>query len=389
VSTKILFGDCRDVLATLAAGSVQCCVTSPPYYGLRDYGADGQIGLEPTPDEYVAQLVFVFREVRRVLRDDGVLWLNLGDSYVSNGRYDAAYEARADRGRPTDKYAAYDPRPAACAAGMKPKDLIGIPWMVAFALRADGWYLRRDIIWHKPNPMPESCTDRPSTAHEYVFLLAKSARYFFDGDAIREKMAAASIVRLAQDIDNQAGSVRANGGAKTNGPMKAVAKGNAKTFRGGGAYTQGQTFDNSAAVERDSHGNAPNQTGDRNSRSVWTIATKGFSGAHFATMPPALAERCILSGTSSIGACRCCGAPFVPLIEKGEPDLAHQKACDCPIAKPVPCVVLDPFCGAGTTGLVADRLGRDAILIELNGEYRDLAAKRITADAGLFGDVAT
>lgn len=388
---RILQGDCRDVLKTLPDASVQCCVTSPPYFGLRDYGTasweggdpecqhivggqvqdnkapgaiqtgvrpgvdasrckrcgarrvDQQIGLEPTPDEYVAQLVAVFREVRRVLRDDGTLWLNLGDSFASKpAGSNGFHDGRANREERTS---------CGIPLGLKPKDLIGIPWRVAFALQADGWYLRSDIIWSKPNPMPESVRDRPTKAHEYVFLLSKNARYFWDAEAVREPMAAASIERLSQDIESQAGSLRANGGAKTNGPMRAVAKGNAKTFRGGGAYTGGQSFDNSACVPRDSVGNAPNPTDGRNARSVWTIATQPFSEAHFATMPPDLAERCIKAGT-----------------RPGD-------------------TVLDPFGGAGTTGLVADRLQRDAILIELNPNYADMARGRMTRDAPLFAEV--
>ena len=281
---RILTGDCRDRLGLLGDGSVSCVVTSPPYWGLRDYGHDGQMGLEETPDAYVAGMVEVFREVRRVLRDDGTLWLNLGDSYVSSPR------------------------------GNKPKDLIGIPWRVAFALQADGWWLRQDIIWSKPNPMPESVTDRCTKAHEYLFLLSKSARYHFDADAIKEPMTASSATRLSQPgLAEQKGSDRVPG--KTNGAMKAVG---------------GDT---------------------RNKRSVWTVATQPFSEAHFATFPPALIEPCILAGCPKGG------------------------------------TVLDPFGGAGTTGVVADRLGRDAILIELNPDYIKIAEKRLSGDAGMFVDL--
>jgi DNA modification methylase len=257
-------------------------------------------------------MVAVFSEVRRVLRDDGTLWLNLGDSYAD-------------------------------------KSLIGIPWRVAFALQADGWFLRQDIIWAKPNPMPESVTDRCTKAHEYLFLLSKSARYHFDAEAIAEPIAASSVARLAQNVDAQKGSDRVPG--KTNGAMKAVGKGNAKTFRGGGAYTQGQSFDNSSPACRGSHGNAPNETGLRNRRSVWTVATQPFKEAHFATYPPDLIEPCILAGCPKGG------------------------------------TVLDPFGGAGTTGLVADRLGRNAVLIELNPEYAAIAERRLTGDAGMFAKV--
>lgn len=235
--------------------------------------------------------------------------------------------------------------------GLKPKDLIGIPWRVAFALQADGWYLRQDIIWSKPNPMPESVTDRCTKAHEYLFLLSKSATYYFDAEAVAEPLAAASIARLPQDVVAQAGSERVPG--KTNGTMKAVrSKGNRKTFRGGGVYTQGRSFDNDAVVANDSIGNEPNERDTRNRRSVWTVATTPFKEAHFATFPPALVEPCILAGSPPGG------------------------------------LVLDPFGGAGTTGMVADRLQRNAVLIELNPEYAALARRRIAGDAPLLTEVA-
>jgi DNA modification methylase len=347
MSVSVLHGDCRDVLKTLPDASVHCCVTSPPYFGLRDYGVDGQIGLEATPDAFVAEMVAVFREVRRVLRDDGTLWLNLGDSY----------SAHAGQRKTTDKAGikqqsnvASSNAPSRHVVGLGAKQLIGIPWRVAFALQADGWYLRQDIIWSKPNPMPESVTDRCTKAHEYLFLLSKSPRYHFDADAIAEPLAAASVSRLQQDVDGQAGSDRVPG--KTNGKMKAVAKGNRKTFRGGGVYTQGQSFDNDASVENDSIGNEPNERGLRNKRSVWTVATQPFKEAHFATFPPELIEPCIKAGCPRDG------------------------------------TVLDPFGGAGTTGLVADRFQRNAILIELNPAYAEMARNRVSGDAGMFAEVA-
>jgi DNA modification methylase len=371
MGVQLLVGDCRERLRELAAGSVHTCVTSPPYFGLRDYGVDGQIGLEDTPDAFVAQMVEVFREVRRVLRDDGTLWLNLGDSYASapgqatrggppsssstlegNGHRGGGPKlANLSRvGKSGNKnHPASDHERRPFAPGLKPKDLIGIPWRVAFALQADGWYLRQDIIWAKPNPMPESVRDRCTKAHEYLFLLSKGPRYHFDAEAIAEAVAPATVARLAQDVESQAGSDRVPG--KTNGTMKAVGKGNAKTFRGGGAYTQGRSFDNDASVERDSHGNAPNESGTRNRRSVWTVATQPFKEAHFATYPPELIEPCILAG--------------------------------CPVGG----TVLDPFGGAGTTGLVADRLQRNAVLIELNPAYAEIARKRLEGDAGMFANV--
>jgi DNA modification methylase len=323
VAEVIHEGDCRDVLRSLPASSVQTCITSPPYFGLRDYGSEDQIGLEPTPDEFVQALVSVFREVRRVLRDDGTVWLNLGDSYAT---------AQSSDGRSPDERAkastlgpkrnglggdnaghrsvSFEPRPR--LHGCKTKDLLGIPWTVAFALRADGWYLRSDIIWSKPNPMPESVTDRPTKAHEYLFLLSKSARYFYDADAIRE---------AHQD------------------------KQGLERFATSGGSTNGYEPDHQGWVEGGGFKMAPgareyNPSG-RNRRSVWTVATQPYAGAHFATFPPKLIEPCILAGS----------AP-------GD-------------------VVLDPFAGAGTTGVVASWHGREFIGIELNPEYAAMARERI------------
>lgn len=362
VSVRILHGDVREVLATLPDESVNCVVTSPPYWGLRDYGVEGQLGMEPTLGEHIAAMVEVFQEVRRVLRADGTLWLNYGDCYATspNGRSaaDAGNDDRTFRDKPFSTVGPINKSKrmergsgrwgggnAPAHGYLKPKDLCMIPNRLAIALQDDGWWVRSEIIWAKPNPMPESVTDRPATSHEKVWLLTKSQRYWYDADVVRLPMAAASIDRLAQDIDNQEGSHRANGGRKTNGPMKAVAKGNAKTFRGG-RYTGGQPD-----APRDSHGNEPNESGLRNLRNVWHIPTAPFSEAHFATFPPLLAETCIKAGCPKDG------------------------------------VVLDPFGGSGTTGLVADRLGRDAILIELNPEYCEMARKRVQGDAPMFADV--
>jgi DNA modification methylase len=355
MTVRILIGDVRQRLRDLPDGSVNCVVTSPPYFGLRDYGHEGQIGLEASPAEFVAVMVEVFREVRRVLRDDGTLWLNLGDSYAGSWGAQGREGQMADRSvvqaRSIDAHPKKATRTGAIApgSGLKPKDLIGVPWRVAFALQADGWWLRQDIIWSKPNPMPESVRDRCTKAHEYLFLLSKSDRYAFDADAIAEPLAATSVTRLLQDIDGQSGSARVLG--KTNGTMKAVAKGNRRSFRGGGVYTQGRSFDNGGSSCNDSVGNAPNERGRRNRRSVWEVATQPFKEAHFATFPPALVEPCILAGSPNGG------------------------------------VVLDPFGGAGTTGLVADRLQRDAILIELNPAYAAIAERRIRAEAGLLASV--
>jgi DNA modification methylase len=393
---RILQGDCRDVLATLPDAAVQCCVTSPPYYGLRDYGVDGQIGLEQTPDEYVAQLVEVFRGVRRLLREDGTLWLNLGDSYAMSTK------GAGGRGKQhTNNGSVMQDRRWQIPQGIKPKDLLGIPWRVAFALQADSWWLRSAIVWHKPNPMPESVTDRPTSAYEMVFLLAKSARYFFDAEAIQEPMTESAMARLKS-------------------PRYQNSK-NRPDVNYGNPKTDEATRARQVA------------SGMRNSRNVWTIATQPYSEAHFATFPPELAERCIKAGTSEKGCCAKCGAPWVRVVEKGEPDWEHRAACgadtsggyngqstkghdtagvqnasdvkrrilegmrlktfdwsaSCRCDAPTqPCIVLDPFAGAGTTLLVADRLHRNSIGIELNPTYADMARRRISDDAGMFASVA-
>lgn len=333
-------GDCLEILPGLESGSVNCCVTSPPYWGLRDYGHGDQLGLEATPEEYVANMVDVFREVRRVLRNDGTLWLNLGDSYAGSGKGRNADGSHQEGGKQGTSRGTIEGRLSKTSAtDCKTKDLVGIPWMVAFALRADGWYLRQDIIWAKPNPMPESVRDRCTKSHEYIFLLSKSARYYYDHEAIKEPMAASSVSRLSQDVESQDCSNRVPG--KTNGPMRAVqAKGNRKTFRGGGVYTGGKSFDNDIEATNDSVGNEPNESGLRNKRSVWTVATKSYKGAHFATFPPKLIEPCILAGCPEGG------------------------------------TVLDPFAGSGTTAMVSQENGRNFVGCELNPEYIELIKKR-------------
>ena len=344
MSVRILIGDVRTRLAEVPDASVHTCVTSPPYFGLRDYGHDGQIGLEATPDAFVAEMVAVFREVKRVLRDDGTLWLNLGDSYASyrDGKATPDTSRGDSLGTLVPKGSAKN-RSAATFVGsaVKHKDLIGIPWRVAFALQADGWYLRSDIIWHKPNPMPESVTDRPTKSHEYLFLLTKSERYYYDADAIAEPVTESTVARLAQpNLADQVGSDRVPG--KTNGNMKAV-----PPRFGGSTYG-----DDDAPEHRTKSGNAYELgNGRRNKRTVWTVATQPFKGAHFATFPPALIEPCILAGCPKDG------------------------------------TVLDPFGGAGTTGLVADRLGRNAILCELNSAYAKMAEDRIRSESPMFADV--
>ncbi len=296
---KIEFGDCRDTMRRWASEGVkaQMCVTSPPYFGLRDYGHEGQIGLEQTPEEYITAMVEVFRCVRDVLADDGTLWLNIGDTY---------------------------------GAG---KQLLGIPWRVALALQSNGWVLRQDIIWHKPNPMPESVRDRCTKAHEYMFLLSKSERYFYNAEAIAQPLAETSKARLAQpNIANQRGSDRVPG--KTNGNMKAV----------GPRFGGNKYGDDGREESRTKSGNEwKGESGKANRRSVWTVATRPYKGAHFATFPPALIEPCILAGS-----------------RPGD-------------------IVLDPFMGSGTTAAVSLQHGRQYLGCELNPEYSVLQQQRIDA----------
>lgn len=333
---KILNQDAREGLKGLPDQSVNCCVTSPPYFGLRDYGMQDQIGLEETPGAYVAEMVAVFGEVKRILRDDGTLWLNIGDSYASTaqGTYGSPLHLPGLNKDVANARANYRPK----LSGIKPKDMIGIPWMLAFALRADGWYLRQDIIWAKPNPMPESVTDRPTKAHEYIFLLSKSPRYYYDYESIRTEPKDSSLARWNQDLESQVGSDRVPG--KTNGNMKAV--GGPDKQRGHSRRHAGfnDRWDNMTTAEQVALG--------ANKRSVWNVATKPFSDAHFATFPEELIVDCIKAG--------------------------------CPIDG----VVLDPFMGAGTTALVARKLNRNFIGFELNPDYVRIAEKRLFNELGMF-----
>ena len=434
MTVEIVCADARKALAAMPEGSVHCAISSPPYWGLRDYGLEpvvwgpdcehewgeesyqrrsndggdpdrkqetnagavgrdepirhafcrrcnawcGSLGLEPTPDLYVEHLVAVMRDVRRVLRDDGTLWLNLGDSYAAsrsgpfgenstlNGSRHAPTESRRAKeaaGRPNSRWR-FEPW------GLKPKDLCGMPWRVAFALQADGWWLRSDIVWSKPNPMPESVRDRPTRSHEYLFLLSKSARYYYDADAIREPHSP-------------------DGRKQTTAPLGDSSHEN---YHGG-----------------DGHERWPNA--GRNKRSVWEIATQPYAKAHFATFPEKLVEPCILAGTSERGCCPECGAPWERVVETTRPPTRQtvsagpygehgnlgSKRWDEPIrttttgwhptckhdAEPAPCTVLDPFAGSGTVGLVAERLGRHSILIDANEDYCRMARER-TAQMGLM-----
>ena len=306
---EIVCGDCKDIMATWPEKSINCCVTSPPYWGLRDYGVDGQLGLEKTPEEYVAKMVAVFAEVKRVLRDDGTLWLNLGDSYGGSGM-GISYAGH------TQGPNACDSRPLDCrpkvghTRGKMDKQLMGMPWRVAFALQANGWVLRQDIIWHKPNPMPESVKDRCTKAHEYIFLLSKKAKYYCDMEAIKE---------------------------------------DAQTEPHGPGWANSMSDRNDRQVDNESNQREWAQDGKKNKRSVWTVTTKGYKKAHFATFPPDLIEPCILVGCPKDG------------------------------------VVLDPFMGSGTTAMVAYENNRNYVGCELNPEYIKLnRAKKAQEKYGLF-----
>ena len=387
----IIQGDCLQVLQMFPDESVHCVITSPPYWGLRDYGIDGQLGLEATPEEYVTKMVEIFREVRRMLRVDGTLWLNMGDSYATSGSGSGQNNAKAADGEECESFrsAKYlnQRNPKTAVGTLKPKDLCGMPWRVAFALQADGWWLRQDIIWNKSNPMPESVRDRCTKAHEYLFLLTKSKNYYYDKDAIREP----SIT----DRDSKASMMFGSPNGKNNTPELAHAA---------------------------DLGHKWEWTPGRNKRSVWTIPTKPYPEAHFATFPPKLIEPCILAGTSEKGCCPECGSPWERVVEskyvrpetrKSDPNIDRSRyndqdkinvgyrpeqvltretetigwkpGCGCihgigdytmSSYEPVPCIVLDPFIGSGTTGAVATQHRRNWIGIELNPEYIKQGMKR-------------
>lgn len=367
-----MVGDCIAMMAKLEPNSVDCVVTSPPYWQIRDYGVSGQMGLEPTLGEHIAGMVAVFQAVRRVLKPSGTVWLNYGDSYyAANGR------------------SAADTKGA-----LKPKDLCMIPNRLAIALQEDGWWIRSEIVWGKLNPMPESAKDRPATAHEKIWMLTKSARYFFDSDAVGVERTTPYDGKMPDGWDTGPG---AHGSFHRQGREK------------------GKRTDKKAEQ----------QAGGRNLRNyepapieVWPMATRPFPDAHFATFPPELAERCIKAGSSEKGCCADCGAPwqrqtdvsyenpgnrttngarslerrhepagFAVRLEKRVATTGWAPSCECDVGNPVAAVVLDPFGGAGTTGLVADRLQRDAIMIELKPEYAAMCESRIKADSTLFSDV--
>jgi len=377
---QIIRGDARRL--PLADASVHCVVTSPPYYGLRDYGVDGQIGLEASPEDFIESMRAVFREVGRVLRPDGTLWLNLGDSYTGGGggNYGSGKSVRSQGGQ---QVANVRNRAAWLASvGLPPKSLMGMPWRVAFALQEDGWILRSDIIWSKSNPMPESVSDRPSRSHEYIFLMTKSVRYFYDAEAVKEPISAKTLTVKTTPR-------KGDGTGSTGEKMNAWMEGN------GGRY----------------------HPESRNKRTVWTVSSESFAGSHFATFPTKLIAPCVLAGTSAKGCCPACGSPWRRLVESdrvptrpgcnskvtarpdGDPRSLHQgvvgnrdplrhvsttktvgwePTCGCGREDRVPCVVFDPFTGSGTTGVVATGAGRRFVGTELNPEYAAMAERRIS-----------
>lgn len=370
MSVKILIGDSLEMLKTLPDESVNCIVSSPPYWRQRDYGIEGQLGLEKTPEEYIDKLTAIFREARRVLKSKGTCWLNLGDKWASggNGGGGSFMDQRGEAWAHAKQSTGWRSPPN----GYKDKDLVGIPWMAAFSLRADGWYLRQCNVWAKPNCMPESVRDRSTVSHEYVFHLTKSNDYFYDIDGARTPPQPSKETRLAKDVSAQDGSARANGGEKTNGAMKAVSRNSiearkARQKEGAKSAPDGMRNGIRPASEKQrGHSRRHDGFNDRwdamergeqiaegaNLRSVWWISPAQYKEGHYAVMPAKLAEICI--------------------------------ACGCPENG----IVLDPFGGAGTTGLVADRMQRNAILIELNPAYAEMVRKRINGEAPLFQAVA-
>lgn len=373
-----MHGDCREVLKTLPENSVHCVVTSPPYYGLRSYGIgteNGEIGLEESPQQYVDTMVAVFREVRRVIRDDGTVFLNIGDTYAANRSYQITDNKHCDVGNSSAMRV---------PVGLKPKDLMMIPARVALALQEDGWWIRSEIVWCKKSSMPESVTDRPTSATEKIFLLTKSARYFYDAEAVKEPSKCVGVI------------------VKTNG-NKGMDKG----------YDGHRT--------RDGLRRGVTVAESRNLRNFWLLGPDPYPGAHFATMPRRIPEIAIMAGTSEAGCCAECGSPYQRIVEKGltahdgqtqtiypkgttsnrlallrqaarergeeyrneSRTIGWQPACTCN-APSRPCTVLDPFGGSGTTGMVAEQLGRDAILIELNPDYIALQKQRTAQPAFSF-----
>lgn len=377
----IIVGDALETLARLPEDWFHCVVTSPPYWALRDYGAAGQLGLENSPycwgwtqgpgaecgKCFVCRMVEVFRGVKRVLRPDGTAWVNMGDSFAQNqiGRTRHNCNNQLGRCRQNHNYAKGKTVPR---FGAKPKDMVGMPWALAFALRADGWFLRSEIIWHKRSPMPEPVRDRPTKAHEQIFLLSKSPRYFFDDIAAGEPISQSTAARRRYGYKHFAGS-----------QIESMAHVERRQFADAKTYA-----------------NAATMPPIRKPRSVWRLSTEPFAGAHFATYPTELVRRCLAAGTSAKGCCGDCGQPSKRQIERKQVWRAKhcdgvainqtgwKTGCDCKPPRLVPCRVLDPFSGAGTTAMVARRLQLHAVGIEINREYAAMARERIVADAPLW-----
>lgn len=439
----IIHGDAIEKLKELPDKCIHTCVTSPPYWNLRDYGVDGQIGLEETPEIFIARLVEVFREVKRVLRDDGTLWVNIGDSYAAREKNRTEKQASA-KSNIQGSLAAQSQslkQKTKIVGELKPKDLVGIPWMLAFALRADGWYLRQDIIWHKPTSMPESVTDRCTKNHEYIFLLSKSKTYYYDHVAIMQqaKNPADDVRRRdASSWDDKTAPTEFVNGLRPRENWKGSTFDKGKTGRVMDEYRNGVRKSGNKERKSGAERGCPENTGSNvssnvpwegtmaNKRSVWTVTPRAFTEAHFATYPPELIVDCIKAGTSEWGCCNHCGAPYQRGYKKTlEPtnkasfnsnidkrDIAADKqdagsnrmkdghkpghineyktmgwvpTCECFDIKHVPCIVLDPFGGAATTGLVARKLGRNFILIEINEKYiNEISMPRLKRELGLF-----
>ncbi|MCY4258786.1 MAG: site-specific DNA-methyltransferase [Rhodobacteraceae bacterium] len=422
MTVKILVGDCLEKLAELPAESVHCVVTSPPYWGLRSYhGEDRMIGLESTFAAHLENIVAVFREVRRVMREDGTLWMNYGDAYAGSGK--GGYCGNSPK-QASNVGSLRGDDGAWKSTGLKPKDLMMMPARVAIALQADGWWLRSEIIWHKPNPMPESVTDRPVTAHEKVFLFAKSRKYYYDAVAVRTGTADSTLARYG----GEGVSPNFRGGTFGVDEKKLPHNFSGRVPAGwaSGAGYKGQDARHNVREKTTySAGEKREVPPGAHLRNVWKIPTAPYRGAHFATFPPALVEPCVKAGTSEHGVCPECGSPWKRVVAKSESphdgktesayevgsnahrmSLARQAArerggeyqqtisttgweqtCGCAPHEPVPATVLDPFGGSGTTALVADRLHRDAILIEISEEYASIARKRVGEDAPLFSEV--
>lgn len=383
----VLFGDCLEEMNAIPDNYLHCCVTSPPYYQLRDYGVEGQIGLEDSLEEYINKMVTVFQEVRRILRPDGTLWLNLGDTYASTQSSDTKKfgNEQFNKNRPSREQCKIPKKKV--PTGFKRGELMGIPWRVALALQANGWHLKSDVIWNKPNCMPESIKNRPTKSHEYVFLLSKSPQYYYDYFAIQEPVKESSLKRYRYSMNGS---------------------------------TPGNAYPNEKR-DRPHNFNLDEGSKYKNKRSVWTIPSVAYKGPHFATFPYNLVDVCLKAGTSEYGCCSTCGSPYVRIVErtfvpqqdikdleklakgsnKGSDSscnwgdyprgstittsIGWESACSCPAGDPIPCIVLDPFAGSGTVGKWCRQNNRDYILIELNSDYKPLIDDSVMASIPPLG----